>query len=224
MSTSFKLSVSKPCSQDWNNMLPNDSGKHCTACATTVIDFSTMNDEQVASFFLLNNPQPVCGRFKASQIERIEIVVPPYFFQKRMALWKKYLLLLLVCFATEILPGNVLFNTNTGLYAQTIQTIKKKNAKNKRAHKRRKKIKAKQVKWDEVMILGFTQTIPEKTFQPNPEPEGAKPVENISQINLLPGNKNDMPGKRQKNTRWIYSAALIMRKRRKKHFLNEEKI
>ena len=107
MSSIFKLTVSKACLQEWSSMQPKPNGRYCTACETTVIDFSKMSNEEVANFFLLNNREPVCGRFKAAQLERIEIVVPTYFFKKHIPLWKKYLLLLLVCFATDILPGAI---------------------------------------------------------------------------------------------------------------------
>lgn len=217
--STFKLTVSKACLQEWSTMQPKDNGRHCTSCETTVIDFSKMSDEEVANFFLLNNREPVCGRFKAAQLERIEIVVPAYFFEKRIPLWKKYLLLLLVCFATDILPGNVIFKINTGLYAQSVATVKKKKTKHRNA---KKKTKPKDIiiAMPEMMILGYTQTICKEELLLKPAIASQKPLQNIIQPDGT-AEENKKPGEKRKNSRLIFTAALPQRRRKSKLLHNQ---
>lgn len=219
MLSTFKLTVTKACLQDWGRMQPKANGRYCTACATTVIDFSKMTDEQVANFFLLNNRQPVCGRFKAVQLERIEITVPVYFFKKRIPLWKKYLLLLLVCFATDILPGNVNFKTGAGLYAQSVNTIKKKKVKHRSASKK-KKLNDIVLAMPEMMILGYTQTICKEQLPLKPPIALQKPLQNIIQPNDTT-EENKKPGEKRKSSRLIFTAALPQRRRKVKLLHNQ---
>lgn len=221
MLSTFKLTVTKACLQDWGRMQPNDNGRYCTACATNVIDFSKMSDEEVTNFFLVNNRQPVCGRFKAAQLERIEIVVPVYLFEKRIPLWKKYLLLLLVCFATNILPGNVNFKTSAGLYAQSVNTIKKKKVKHRSASKK-KKLNDIVLAMPEMMILGFTQTICKEELPLKPALPTEKPVQTILQQDYnAQGNKK--PGRKRKNNRLIFTAALPQQRRNRKLLRKQKK-
>lgn len=219
MPTAFKLTVTKNCLQDWGNMQPNDTGRYCTACATTVIDFSKMSDEMVANFFLVNNREPVCGRFKAAQLERIEIAIPAYFFKKNIPLWKKYLLLLLVCFATDILPGNIVFKTNNGLYAQTVNTVKKKKSKHRRTGKKTK-LKDIIIAIPEMMILGYTQTICKEELLLKPAIASQKPLQNIIQPDGT-AEENKKPGEKRKNSRLIFTAALPQRRRKSKLLHNQ---
>ena len=203
-------------------MQPKANSRYCTACETTVIDFSKMSNEEVANFFLLNNREPVCGRFKAAQLERIEIVVPTYFFKKHIPLWKKYLLLLLVCFATDILPGNIIFKTNNGLYAQTVNTIKKKKSKHRRVRKKTK-LKDIIIAMPEMMILGFTQTTCKEELPLKPAIASQKPLQNIIQPDgTAEGNKK--PGEKRKNSRFIFTAALPQQRRKRKPLQHQNKI
>lgn len=80
----FELSIPKPCHENWERMTPEDKGRFCGACQKTVIDFTGMSDAQLAQFF--KKPTgPVCGRFDASQINRV-VDVP----HKRLP-WIRYL-------------------------------------------------------------------------------------------------------------------------------------
>lgn len=222
MLSTFKLTVTKACLQDWGSMQPNGNGRYCTACATNVIDFSKMSDEEVTNFFLVNNQQPVCGKFKAAQLERIEIVVPVYLFKKRIPLWKKYLLLLLVCFATDILPGNVNFKTSAGLYAQSVNTIKKKKVKHRSASKK-KKLNDIVLAMPEMMILGYTQTICKEQLPLKPPIALQKPLQNIIQPNDTT-EENKKPGEKRKSSRLIFTAALPQQRRNRKLLRKQKKI
>jgi len=60
------VSIPKPCDEDWSKMTPNDNGKYCDKCKLTVVDFTSMSDEQIQQYLL--NRQYVCGRFNESQL------------------------------------------------------------------------------------------------------------------------------------------------------------
>ncbi|MBP0902256.1 carboxypeptidase-like regulatory domain-containing protein [Mariniflexile gromovii] len=64
----INIDIPKPCSENWNNMTPNEKGRHCAACKKTVFDFTTKTDEQIIKTFEQNNN--LCGRFKATQLQR----------------------------------------------------------------------------------------------------------------------------------------------------------
>jgi len=64
----FKVSVPRPCPKDWEAMSPTESGRHCSFCAKTVVDFTSMNAEQIKNFFIQRREQEVCGHFRVSQL------------------------------------------------------------------------------------------------------------------------------------------------------------
>jgi len=98
MNKKIQLSIPTPCHESWESMTPVDKarpddpvgrGKFCGSCQKQVIDFSNMNDRQVADFFKkpilsLSKGGSVCGRFMTDQLER-EIDIP----RKRIP-WVKY--------------------------------------------------------------------------------------------------------------------------------------
>jgi hypothetical protein len=161
----YSLTIPKPCRQGWDAMIPGDEGRYCLSCAKTVTDFSVMTDEAIQQYFLNSGGQPVCGRFKNIQLERIRIQLPGYFFKKRIAVWQKFLVIFLICFGGNFFSIDVLFGNSKALYAQTGMngTGAKKNQQAK------KKKKKKRALWltdntimpypgCETMVLGFTQT------------------------------------------------------------------
>jgi CarboxypepD_reg-like domain len=61
------LSIPTPCTEDWNAMTPNKSGKFCASCQKTVIDFSRMSDAEIFNYFD-NFSGNTCGRFTGKQL------------------------------------------------------------------------------------------------------------------------------------------------------------
>ncbi|MDB5197392.1 MAG: hypothetical protein JWP88_1763 [Flaviaesturariibacter sp.] len=86
MSKKISLSIKEPCHENWNAMTPTQKGSYCASCCKEVIDFTDMNDTQLAQFF--KKPAgSVCGRFRSEQLEQ-EFIMPRkqlpwirYFFQ-----------------------------------------------------------------------------------------------------------------------------------------------
>ncbi|WP_212000267.1 hypothetical protein [Chitinophaga sp. HK235] len=68
------LSVPTPCSENWDEMTHTAAGKHCSRCAKTVIDFSSMSDAEILAM-LRNSKGEVCGHFQSSQLDRL--IAPP---------------------------------------------------------------------------------------------------------------------------------------------------
>ena len=84
MSKKLQLTIPKPCHENWDNMTPVQQGKFCGSCQKQVVDFSDMNDRQVAEFFKKPTTGSVCGRFMTDQLDR-SIEIP----RKRIP-WLKY--------------------------------------------------------------------------------------------------------------------------------------
>jgi hypothetical protein len=68
MKNSKKISIPNPCSENWDAMQPNDSGRFCNACEKTVIDFTKMSDEDFVAYFQHIKPFS-CGRFSERQLD-----------------------------------------------------------------------------------------------------------------------------------------------------------
>jgi len=114
----LKITIPEPCHEDWNKMTPDETGRHCSACAKSVVDFTHMSDDEVKHFFLNKKDDTrVCGRFNQTQLHRIVIELPQHIFSKPMPLWKKFLAACLVVFSTT------LFSCETKISGTTVGTI-----------------------------------------------------------------------------------------------------
>jgi hypothetical protein len=65
----MKLTIPKPCHENWNAMSPDEKGRFCSACSKTVRDFTAAADEEIAETFS-GTAELVCGRFNTSQLNR----------------------------------------------------------------------------------------------------------------------------------------------------------
>lgn len=61
-------SISKPCTEDWGKMTPEQQGRHCQVCCKTVVDFSRKSDSEIVDFLKVNAEKKVCGRFRSEQL------------------------------------------------------------------------------------------------------------------------------------------------------------
>lgn len=73
---SYILSIESPCSENWDQMSLNITGKHCVHCCKDVVDFTGYSDSAILNF-LRKNTGNICGRFRADQLER-ELIHPAY--------------------------------------------------------------------------------------------------------------------------------------------------
>ncbi len=111
----LKISIPQPCHEDWNEMSPNEQGRHCSSCAKTVVDFTVLSDDEVKNFFINKKEERVCGRFKQTQLQQIVIDLPQNIFRIEMPVWKKFLVASLVVFSAT------LFSCNTSIDGQLVK-------------------------------------------------------------------------------------------------------
>jgi hypothetical protein len=104
MSKYISISIPQACHEEWNAMIPNETGRHCNSCQKTVVDFTAMSDNQIINFLQRNKASGGCGIFYEDQLNK-QILIPRKPFP-----WLKY-------FFTITLPAF--------LYSQKIWAQKK---------------------------------------------------------------------------------------------------
>ena len=106
----LKITIPKPCHGDWETMTPNQQGRHCNACAKTVVDFTLLSDAEVQQFFLHQKEKRVCGRFKQEQLHRIIITLPTNILHITMPRWKQFLTACLLAFSSMLFSCDTLID------------------------------------------------------------------------------------------------------------------
>jgi len=69
MLKNIQLRIDNPCSEHWDRMSPDDQGRFCASCEKMVVDFASMDDQEVLHWFT-RRQEPVCGRFRPDQLNR----------------------------------------------------------------------------------------------------------------------------------------------------------
>jgi hypothetical protein len=69
MPTPIHLTIQEPCHETWQQMTPNEQGRHCMSCQKTVVDFSLMNDREILQY-ISTASHHVCGRFSDDQLDK----------------------------------------------------------------------------------------------------------------------------------------------------------
>ena len=64
------LHIPQPCPESWAAMSPTGTGRHCAACAQTVVDFTLKTDAEILAYLARAGNSRTCGRFAAGQLER----------------------------------------------------------------------------------------------------------------------------------------------------------
>jgi len=64
----YTITIPEPCSEDWNLMTPTEKGKFCDSCQKEVLDFTNASTYTLAG--LLDKNKKICGRFRASQLNK----------------------------------------------------------------------------------------------------------------------------------------------------------
>src|SRR5688500_1195462 len=83
MARYLNLQVPSSCRENWDNMRPDQNGRHCSSCQKSVIDFTQMTDQELVNYFT-SHKGSTCGRFTANQLNK-DILFP----QKPLP-WIKY--------------------------------------------------------------------------------------------------------------------------------------
>ncbi|MEJ5102869.1 hypothetical protein [Chryseobacterium sp. MYb328] len=64
----MKITIPKPCHENWDNMTSDEKGKFCSVCSKTVHDFTGFSNEELSDSFDSN--ENICGRFREDQLDR----------------------------------------------------------------------------------------------------------------------------------------------------------
>ncbi|HCA09273.1 TonB-dependent receptor plug domain-containing protein [Chryseobacterium sp.] len=65
----MKITIPKPCHENWNAMTPEEKGRFCSVCSKTVRDFTVASDQEIIEVFS-HSSEDICGNFNASQLNR----------------------------------------------------------------------------------------------------------------------------------------------------------
>lgn len=102
MERKYKITIPKPCQEDWNKMTPTENGRFCINCSKTVVDFTSMLPDEMQDFFIQNQNKRICGRFKNSQLETITIQIPSRVLYTQTNYHKIFLLALFIAMGTTL--------------------------------------------------------------------------------------------------------------------------
>ncbi|MFZ1692068.1 MAG: hypothetical protein WAT74_02630 [Flavobacteriales bacterium] len=66
----MRITIPKPCHENWDAMQPEEGGRHCEACAFKVQDLSSASDAELIER-IAEGQMPKCARFRTSQLNRL---------------------------------------------------------------------------------------------------------------------------------------------------------
>ena len=102
MEPKFKITIPKPCHEDWNNMSPDETGRFCSVCTKGVVDFSNKTSEEIQNYLFQNQQQKICGRFRNDQINTFDIRVPKSILLQKRSFHNAFLLALFIVMGTTL--------------------------------------------------------------------------------------------------------------------------
>lgn len=102
MERNYRISIPEPCHEDWNKMTPTENGRFCMNCSKTVVDFTSMLPLEIQHFFVQNQKEKICGRFKKSQLDTITIQIPDHVLYSQNQYYKIFLLALFITMGTTL--------------------------------------------------------------------------------------------------------------------------
>ncbi|MCV2486132.1 energy transducer TonB [Flavobacterium sp. SH_e] len=102
MERNYKISISRPCHENWDEMTSNGNGRFCMSCSKTVVDFASMLPEEIQQYIIKNQGSKICGRFKKSQLDSITIQIPNKVLYTQTHFHKMFLLALFIAMGTSL--------------------------------------------------------------------------------------------------------------------------
>ncbi|MGY8908728.1 MAG: hypothetical protein ACKVIG_02545, partial [Flavobacteriales bacterium] len=102
MNSKSKITIPKPCHENWNAMTPKDKGKFCKSCSKTVVDFTKKSPSEIKQYLIEHKSERVCGHFYKKQLDSIVIEIPQITFHQQLSFQKIFVLALFFVMGTTL--------------------------------------------------------------------------------------------------------------------------
>ena len=102
MNSKFKITIPKPCHENWNTMTPKEKGRFCSSCAKNVVDFTKKSATEIQDYLVENKNAQVCGHFYKKQLHSIVIEIPQVTFHQQLSFQKLFILALFFVMGTTL--------------------------------------------------------------------------------------------------------------------------
>lgn len=102
MISKFKITIPKPCHENWHTMTPKEKGRFCGSCSKTVVDFTKKTTTEIQDYLTENRNQKTCGHFYKKQLDAITIEIPQITFKQQLSFQKLFVLALLFVMGTTL--------------------------------------------------------------------------------------------------------------------------
>lgn len=63
------VEIKSPCKVNLDGMPQNESGRFCSVCSTTVVDFTDKTPEEISQYFLSHQGEHFCGAFNRQEVK-----------------------------------------------------------------------------------------------------------------------------------------------------------
>ena len=73
MDDNYKISIPKPCHENWDEMKSVEQGRFCASCSKVVIDFTSKTTNEIIDFLLSRGNEKVCGRARDEQLSLVPV-------------------------------------------------------------------------------------------------------------------------------------------------------
>jgi len=100
------ISIDKPCSENWGAMTPSQQGAFCGKCQIDVVDFSNKSSLEVKLILQENVGKHMCGRFKKTQLDTINLEYTNWETQSLRTFQSKFVYALVVVFGMTLFSCN----------------------------------------------------------------------------------------------------------------------
>ena len=100
----YKISIPKPCHENWGSMTPYEKGRFCSLCQKTVVDFTGKPKPEIVDYLLANADKNVCGRFGNEQLDSkpLHVTIPKSVFFNQPNFYRMFLLALFISMGSTL--------------------------------------------------------------------------------------------------------------------------
>jgi hypothetical protein len=100
-----KITISNPCSEDWNQMKPTDRGAYCSKCQFDVIDFTAMQPDEIRAVLTSRKGEKTCANISTVQMDLVNTNYHLWDTQSPAVFKSKFLYACLLVFGMGLFVG-----------------------------------------------------------------------------------------------------------------------